>query len=46
MGVKLDKEDRQKKNNSSNRIIKGRAITAMLNGVLWNSKITKIQLNN
>ena len=34
LGVKIDKEDRQE--NYINRINKGRAITPMLNSVLWN----------
>ena len=33
--IKIDKEDRQE-NYIKNRINRGRAITAMLNGVLWN----------
>ena len=39
LGVKIDKEDRQE-NDFKNRINKGRIITAMLNGVLWNRSIT------
>ena len=35
LGVKIDNEGRQK-NDIMNRINKGRAVTAMLNGVLWN----------
>ena len=40
VGVKIDKEDRQE-NNIKNRINKGRAVTAMLNSVLWNRQITR-----
>ena len=40
MGVKIDKEDRQE-NNIKNRINKGRAITAMLNSLLWNRQATR-----
>ena len=43
-GVKIDKEDRQE--NYNNRINKGRAIIAMLNGVLWNEQITRKKTNN
>ena len=39
-GVKIDKEDRQE-NSIKNRINKGRAVTAMLNSVLWNRQITR-----
>ena len=49
MGVKIDKEDRQE-NYVKNRVNNGRAITAMLNGVLWNRQITrkknKLQIYN
>ena len=38
--VKLDKEDRQE-NDIKNRINKGRAVTAMLNNILWNRQITR-----
>jgi hypothetical protein len=40
LGVKIDKEDRQE-NYIKSRINKGRAITAMLNSVLWNRQITR-----
>ena len=40
LGVKIDKEDRQE-NDIKNRINKGRAVTAMLNSVLWNRHITR-----
>ena len=44
--VKIYKKDRQK-NNIKNRINKGRAVTAMLNSVLWNTQITrKKQITN
>ena len=39
LGVKMGKEDKQE-NYIKNRTNKGRSITAMLNGVLWNRKIT------
>ena len=46
LGVKIDKEDRQE-NDIKNRINKGRAVTAMLNSVLWNRQITiKKQISN
>ena len=38
--VKSDKEDRQE-NDIENRINKGRAVTAILNSVLWNNQITR-----
>ena len=37
---RIDKEDGQE-NDIKNRINKGRAITAMLNGALWNRKINR-----
>ena len=40
LGVKVHKEDRQE-NDIKNRINKGRAITTMLNGVLWKRNITR-----
>ena len=40
MGVKIDKVDGQE-NDIKNRINKDRAITAILNGVLWNRQITR-----
>ena len=40
LGVKIDKEDRQE-NAIKNRINNGRAITAMLNSVLWNRHISR-----
>ena len=46
LGVKIDKEGRQE-NYIKDRINQGRAITAMLNSVLWNRKIArKNQLTN
>ena len=38
--VKIEKQDRQEID-VKNRINEGRAITAMLNGVLWNRQITR-----
>ena len=38
LGVKTDKEDR-KENDIKNSINKGRAVTAMLNSVLWNRQV-------
>jgi hypothetical protein len=40
LGVKIDNEDRQE-NYIKNRINKGRAVTAMLNSVLWNRQIIR-----
>ena len=40
MYFKIDKKDRQE-NGIKNRINKGRAITSMLNSVLWNRRITR-----
>ena len=40
LGIQIYKEDRQE-NDIKNRINKGRAITTMQNGVLWNSQITR-----
>ena len=40
MGVQIDKENRLE-NDINNRINKGRAVTAMLNSVLWNRQITR-----
>ena len=40
LGVKIDIEYRQE-NGNKNRINKGRAVTAMLNSVLWNRQITR-----
>ena len=47
LGVKIDK-DARKENDVNNRINKGRAVTAMLNSILWNKQITrkKKQMNN
>ena len=48
LGVKIDKEDRQG-NYIKNRINRGRAVTAMLNGVQQNRQITiknKLQTYN
>ena len=42
--VKIDKEGRHE-NDVKNRINKGRAITAMLNNVLWNRQIIKKYTN-
>jgi hypothetical protein len=38
--VKIEKQDRQEID-VKNRINEGRAITAMLNGVLWNRQMTR-----
>ena len=40
LGVKIDKENRQQ-NDIKNRINRGRAITAMLNSVLWKRQVTR-----
>ena len=40
LGVKIDKEDRQE-DDIKNRINKGRAITALLNGALQNRQVTR-----
>ena len=40
LAVKIDKQDRQE-NDTKDRINKGRAVTAMLNSVLWNRQITR-----
>ena len=40
MGVQIDKENRLE-NDINNRINKGRAVTAMLNSVLWIRQITR-----
>ena len=40
LGVNIDKEDRQE-DNIKNRINKGRAVTAMLNNVVWNRQVTR-----
>ena len=40
LGVKIDKQDRQE-NYIKSIINEGRAMTAMMNDVLWNSQITK-----
>ena len=46
LGVKIDTEDIQE-NDIKNRINKGRAVTAMLNSVLWKRLITrKKQITN
>ena len=48
LGVTIDKEDRQE-HDIKNWINKGRAVTAILNGVLWNRQITrknKLQITN
>ena len=44
LGVRIYKEDRQE-NYIKNRINNGRAIKAMLNGVLWNRQITREIIN-
>ena len=45
LGVKIDKEDRQE-NDIKNRIIKGTAVPAILNSVLWNRHNWKQQITN
>ena len=40
LGVRIDKGDSQE-NYIKNRVNKGRAVTAMLNSVLWNRQITR-----
>ena len=40
LGVKIGKEDRQE-DDIQNRINEGRAVTPMLNSVLWNRRITR-----
>ena len=45
LGVKIDKEDKQE-NYIKNRINKGGAVTAILNGVLWNRQITRRRKTN
>ena len=43
MGVKIDKENRHE-NDNKNMINEGRAMTAMLNSVLWNRLLEKNKL--